>query len=167
MSSIKKEIEVKVINGSQNELPKYETKGAAGMDVRAELSLIDEKCILKNSYLNEDGNLVIEPFGRAQIPTGLKVAIPNGHEIQVRSRSGLAIKKGLIIANSVGCVDSDFRGGICVLVINCSSENIIIPKGERIAQFILSPVEQISWKEVEILDETERGEGGFGHTGTK
>lgn len=160
-------VKVEVINGSQNELPKYETKGAAGMDVRAELSLINEKTILKDAYLNDEGNLVIKPLGRAQIPTGLKVAIPNGYEIQVRSRSGLAIKKGLIIANSVGCVDSDFRGGICVLVLNCSNEDIIIPKGERIAQFILSSVEQISWKSVEVLSETERGEGGFGHTGTK
>lgn len=160
-------VKVEVINGSQNELPKYETKGAAGMDVRAELSLINEKTILNNAYLNDEGDLVIKPLGRAQIPTGLKVAIPNGYEIQVRSRSGLAIKKGLIIANSVGCVDSDFRGGICVLVLNCSNEDIIIPKGERIAQLILSPVEQISWKSVEVLDETERGEGGFGHTGTK
>lgn len=160
-------IKVEIINGSQNELPKYETEGAAGMDVRAELSLINEKTILKDAYLNDEGNLVIKPLGRAQIPTGLKVAIPNGYEIQVRSRSGLAIKKGLIIANSVGCVDSDFRGGICVLVLNCSNEDIIIPKGERIAQFILSPVEQISWKSVEVLSETKRGEGGFGHTGTK
>lgn len=160
-------IKVEVINGSQNELPKYETEGAAGMDVRAELSLINEKTILKDAYLNDEGNLVIKPLGRAQIPTGLKVAIPNGYEIQVRSRSGLAIKKGLIIANSVGCVDSDFRGGICVLVLNCSNEDIIIPKGERIAQLILSPVEQIFWKSVEVLSETERGEGGFGHTGTK
>lgn len=160
-------IKVEIINGSQNELPKYETEGAAGMDVRAELSLINEKTILKDAYLNDEGNLVIKPLGRAQIPTGLKVAIPNGYEIQVRSRSGLAIKKGLIIANSVGCVDSDFRGGICVLVLNCSNEDIIIPKGERIAQFILSSVEQISWKSVEVLSETKRGEGGFGHTGTK
>lgn len=160
-------IKVEIINGSQNELPKYETEGAAGMDVRAELSLINEKTILKDAYLNDEGNLVIKPLGRAQIPTGLKVAIPNGYEIQVRSRSGLAIKKGLIIANSVGCVDSDFRGVICVLVLNCSNEDIIIPKGERIAQLILSPIEQISWKSVEVLSETERGEGGFGHTGTK
>lgn len=160
-------IKVKVINESQNELPKYETIGAAGMDVRAELSLINDKTILKDSFLNENGDLVIKPLGRAQIPTGLKVAIPNGYEIQVRSRSGLAIKKGLIMANSVGCVDSDFRGGICILVLNCSNEDITITKGERIAQFVLSPIEQIDWKSVETLDETERGEGGFGHTGVK
>lgn len=160
-------IKVEVINGSQNELPKYETEGAAGMDVRAELSLINEKTILKDAYLNDEGDLVIKPLGRAQIPTGLKVAIPNGYEIQVRSRSGLAIKKGLIMANSVGCVDSDFRGGICILVLNCSNEDITITKGERITQFVLSPIEQIDWKSVETLDETERGEGGFGHTGVK
>lgn len=160
-------IQVKVINNSKNELPKYETEGAAGMDVRAELSLINEKTLLKDAFLNKEGNLVIKPLGRAQIPTGLKVSIPNGYEIQVRSRSGLAIKKGLIIANSVGCVDSDYRGDIAVLVLNCSNEDIIIPKGERIAQFILSPVEQIVWDKVEELDETQRGEGGFGSTGTK
>lgn len=160
-------IEVKVINESQNELPKYETEGAAGMDVRAELSLINSKTILKDAFLNEDGDLVVKPLGRAQVPTGLKVAIPSGYELQIRSRSGLAIKKGLIMANSVGCVDSDFRGGICILVLNCSNEDIIIPKGERIAQLVLSPVAQISWEKVEVLSKTERGEGGFGHTGTK
>lgn len=160
-------VEVKVVNGSQNELPKYETEGAAGMDVRAELSLINDKTILKDAYLNEEGDLVIKPLGRAQVPTGLKVSIPDGYEIQVRARSGLSIKKGLIIANSVGCVDSDYRGDIYVLVLNCSNEDIVIPKGDRIAQFVLSPVSQIAWKSVEVLDVTERGEGGIGHTGTK
>lgn len=132
-------------------LPAYETAGSAGADVRAALS--------------EDAPVVLEPGAREMIPTGLSVAIPQGYEIQVRPRSGLAAKHGLTCLNTPGTIDSDYRGEIKVILINLGQEPFTITRGERIAQLVLAPVTQLAWEEVETLDETERGAGGFGSTG--
>ena len=144
-----KKIQVKVIREKGVELPKYETGGSAGMDVRAN---IKEPITLKS-------------LERILIPTGLKVAIPEGYEIQVRPRSGLAIKHGITMLNTPGTVDSDYRGELKVIVVNLSNETYTIEPNERIGQFVLNKIEQIEFVEVEELDSTERGEGGFGHTG--
>ncbi len=144
-----KKVEVKVVREKGVELPKYETKGSAGMDVRAN---IKEPITLKS-------------LERILIPTGLKVAIPEGYEIQVRPRSGLAIKHGITMLNTPGTVDSDYRGELKVIVVNLSNEAYTIEPNERIGQFVLNKIEQIEFIEVEELESTERGEGGFGHTG--
>ena len=144
-------MEVKVINSSNNELPKYETDGAAGMDLRAAI----------------EQDIVLKPLERALIPTGLKMSIPNGYEGQIRPRSGLAWKSGVTVCNSPGCIDSDFRGQLHVILINLSNTDFTINPGERIAQLVFKKVEHVDWNEVKSLDSTERGEGGFGHTGTK
>ena len=144
-----KKIQVKVIREKGVELPKYETGGSAGMDVRAN---IKEPITLKS-------------LERILIPTGLKVAIPEGYEIQVRPRSGLAIKHGITMLNTPGTVDSDYRGELKVIVVNLSNEAYTIEPNERIGQFVLNKIEQIEFVEVEELDSTKRGEGGFGHTG--
>ena len=144
-----KKVEVKVVREKGVELPKYETKGSAGMDVRAN---IKEPITLKS-------------LERILIPTGLKVAIPEGYEIQVRPRSGLAITHGITMLNTPGTVDSDYRGELKVIVVNLSNEAYTIEPNERIGQFVLNKIEQIEFIEVEELESTERGEGGFGHTG--
>ena len=144
-----KKIQVKVVREEGVTLPKYETEGSAGLDVRAN---IKEPIVLKS-------------LERVLIPTGLKVAIPEGYEIQVRPRSGLAIKQGITMLNSPGTVDSDYRGELKVIAVNLSNESYTIEPNERIAQLVLNKVEQIDFIEVAELDETERGEGGFGHTG--
>ena len=144
-----KKVQVKVVREKGVELPKYETGGSAGMDVRAN---IKEPITLKS-------------LERILIPTGLKVAIPEGYEIQVRPRSGLAIKHGITMLNTPGTVDSDYRGELKVIVVNLSNEAYTIEPNERIGQFVLNKIEQIEFVEVEELDSTERGEGGFGHTG--
>lgn len=144
-----KKIQVKVIKEKNIELPKYETEGSAGMDVRAN---IKEPIILKS-------------LDRILISTGLKVAIPEGYEIQVRPRSGLAIKHGITMLNSPGTIDSDYRGELKVIVVNLSNEDYTIKPNERIGQLVLNKIEQIEFIEVQELDDTERGEGGFGHTG--
>ena len=144
-----KKVEVKVVREKGVELPRYETKGSAGMDVRAN---IKEPITLKS-------------LERILIPTGLKVAIPEGYEIQVRPRSGLAIKHGITMLNTPGTVDSDYRGELKVIVVNLSNEAYTIEPNERIGQFVLNKIEQIEFIEVEELESTERGEGGFGHTG--
>ena len=144
-----KKVQVKVVREKGVELPKYETKGSAGMDVRAN---IKEPITLKS-------------LERILIPTGLKVAIPEGYEIQVRPRSGLAIKHGITMLNTPGTVDSDYRGELKVIVVNLSNEAYTIEPNERIGQFVLNKIEQIEFIEVEELESTERGEGGFGHTG--
>ena len=144
-----KKIQVKVVRVKGVELPKYETEGSAGMDVRAN---IKEPITLKS-------------LERILVPTGLKVAIPEGYEIQVRPRSGLAIKHGITMLNTPGTVDSDYRGELKVIVVNLSNETYTIEPNERIGQFVLNKIEQIEFVEVEELDSTERGEGGFGHTG--
>ena len=142
-------MKVKVIRMNETELPKYETIGSAGMDVRA----------------NIKEPITLAPGAIKLIPIGLKVEIPLGYEIQVRPRSGLALKHGLGMANSVGTIDSDYRGEIGVISINLSDKPYTIQPQERIAQIVLNKVEQIEWTEVEELGTTERGTGGYGHTG--
>jgi dUTP pyrophosphatase len=132
-------------------LPAYETADAAGMDVRAALS----------------EPITLAPGERKAIPTGLKMAIPSGYEVQVRPRSGLAIKKGITMINAPGTVDADFRGEVHVLIVNHSDEPFVVEHGERIAQLVVAPVVQATWNVVDTLDETARGEGGFGSTGVK
>jgi dUTP pyrophosphatase len=133
------------------ELPAYETSGSAGMDVRAALPAGDP--------------LTLKPGARAMVPTGLSVAIPEGYEIQVRPRSGLAAKHGLTCLNTPGTIDSDYRGEIKVILINLGAEAFVIQRGERIAQLVLAPVTRLAWSEVDALAETARGAGGFGSTG--
>ena len=142
-------MQVKVIRMNETELPKYETIGSAGMDVRA----------------NIKEPITLAPGAIKLIPIGLKVEIPLGYEIQVRPRSGLALRHGLGMANSVGTIDSDYRGEIGVISINLSDKPYTIQPQERIAQIVLNKVEQIEWTEVEELGTTERGAGGYGHTG--
>lgn len=143
-------MQVKVINKSKHSLPQYETIASAGMDVRA----------------NIDQAIILAPLGRSLVKTGLFVEIPIGYEIQVRPRSGLAFKKGITVLNSPGTIDADYRGEIGVLLVNLSSEPFVIEDGERIAQLVLALHEQASWQEVEILEDSDRGQGGFGSTGT-
>jgi len=144
-------MKVKIINKSSNELPQYSTEHAAGMDLRA--NLLEE--------------VVLRPLERKLIPTGLFIELPVGFEAQVRPRSGLAIKKGVTVLNSPGTIDADYRGEIMVILINLSDENFVIQHGERIAQMVVAAHETVKWETVEILQDTSRGEGGFGHTGRK
>ena len=132
-------------------LPKYETDGAAGMDIRAALP--------------QDEKLELKPGHRAMVATGLCVAIPEGFEIQMRPRSGLAAKHGITCLNSPGTIDSDYRGELKVILINHAQESFVIERGERIGQMVLAPVKRLVWETVETLPETMRGEGGFGSTG--
>ena len=143
-------MKVKIVNTSNNSLPAYETKNSAGMDLRA--------------YLPE-GSITLEPMQRALVPTGLYMEIPEGYEGQVRPRSGLAIKSGITVLNSPGTVDADYRGQVCVILINLSDKPFTINSGDRIAQMIFARCEQAEVMQVETLSETERGTGGFGHTG--
>jgi dUTP pyrophosphatase len=133
------------------ELPAYETSGSAGMDVRAAVPVAEP--------------ITLKPGERTMVPTGLSVAIPEGYEIQVRPRSGLAAKHGLTCLNTPGTIDSDYRGEIKVILINLGAEAFVIQRGERIAQLVLAPVTRLAWSEVDALDETARGAGGFGSTG--
>lgn len=144
-------MKVKVINQSKHPLPAYETKASAGLDVRA----------------NIDVAIELKPMERALVKTGLFMEIPEGYECQVRSRSGLALKKGISVLNAPGTVDADYRGEVGVILINLSNETFVIEDGERIAQLVFAKVKQAKWKEAKILTETERGEGGFGSTGVK
>jgi dUTP pyrophosphatase len=132
-------------------LPAYETAGAAGMDLRAAVA--------------EDAPMVLRPGGRAMVPTGYAFAVPLGYEAQVRPRSGLAAKAGVTCLNTPGTVDSDYRGEVKVILINLGEEDFIIRRGDRIAQMIIAPVVQAAWSEVDSLDDTARGAGGFGSTG--
>ena len=132
-------------------LPAYETPGAAGMDVRAAVP--------------DQDPVTIRPGARALVPTGLKIAVPEGYEAQVRPRSGLAIRQGITCLNTPGTVDSDYRGEVKVILINLGEEDAVIRRGDRIAQLVICPVVQASWVESEALDETTRGAGGFGSTG--
>ncbi|REH56306.1 dUTP pyrophosphatase [Tenacibaculum gallaicum] len=140
---------VQIINKSKHQTPTYETEGSAGMDLRA----------------NIDAAITLKPLERAIIKTGLFIALPVGYEAQVRPRSGLAAKKGITVLNSPGTVDADYRGEIGVILVNLSNEEFIINDGERIAQLVIAKHERVNWKEVEVLNETERGAGGFGSTG--
>lgn len=140
---------VKIVNQSNNDLPAYSTDHSAGMDLRA----------------NNDDEIVLEPLERALIPTGLFIELPVGFEAQIRPRSGLAIKNGISVLNTPGTIDADYRGEIKVILVNLSNEKFIIKKGERICQMIIAKHESIEWQEVSVLEETNRGAGGFGHTG--
>ena len=144
-------MQIKVVNKSNQPLPTYATPQSAGMDLRADI----EKPILLKS------------LDRVLIPTGLYIALPEGYEAQIRPRSGLAIKHGITCLNTPGTIDADYRGNIGVELVNLSHEDFVVQPGERIAQMIISKVEHGDFIEVEVLDETERGEGGFGHTGSK
>lgn len=142
-------LEVKIVNRSRHDLPAYATVGAAGMDLRAQL----------------ETPITLPPLGRVLVPTGLFIELPQGYEAQVRPRSGLAIKHGLTILNSPGTIDADYRGEIKVALVNLSAEPFEIQDGERIAQLVVARHEEVTWLPVEELGETERGAGGFGHTG--
>ncbi|MBF1446745.1 dUTP diphosphatase [Prevotella nigrescens] len=144
-------IQVKVINKGKQPLPAYATTQSAGMDLRA----------------NIDSPITLKPMERRLIPTGLYIALPKGYEAQVRPRSGLALKHGITVLNTPGTIDADYRGELMVLLINFSAEDFIINAGERIAQMVIARHEQAAFVEVDILDETERGTGGYGHTGVK
>ena len=144
-------IKIKIVNKGNQPLPEYATPQSAGVDLRAN---IDEPVELK-------------PLSRALIPTGLHIALPEGYEAQIRPRSGLAVKKGITCLNTPGTIDADYRGDVGVILINLSAETFIVNPGERIAQMIINKVEQAEFELVEELDKTERGEGGYGHTGVK
>ena len=142
---------VKIINTSSNPLPRYESPLAAGMDLRTSIT----------------EPVTLQPLDRHLFPTGLFIELPEGYEAQVRPRSGLAIKRGVTVLNSPGTIDADYRGEICVILVNLSSDPFIIEDGERIAQMVIAHHEQAEWEQVDVLDETERGAGGFGHSGVK
>lgn len=144
-------VKIKVINKGHQQLPAYATSQSAGMDLRA----------------NIDESLTLHPLERKLIPTGLHIALPEGYEAQVRPRSGLALKHGITVLNSPGTIDADYRGEVMVLLINLSGQDFVVNDGERIAQMVIAKHEQGEFIEVEELDETERGEGGYGHTGVK
>jgi dUTP pyrophosphatase len=162
-------MKVQVINKSSNELPKYETSQSAGMDLRANLNNINTD-FLFDSYVITDhdciDHIIIKPGGRALIPTELYTAIPKGYEVQIRPRSGLALKSGITVCNTPGTIDADYRNGWGVILINHGRKSFIVNQGDRIAQAVLTKVEQIEWEEVETLDSTDRGLGGFGSTGS-
>jgi len=140
---------IRVINKSKNSLPAYETAHAAGMDLRADV----------------ETTVVLKPMERKLIPTGLYIELPEGFEAQIRPRSGLAFKHGIGIVNSPGTIDADYRGEIKVLLINFSPDDFEINTGDRIAQMVVAKHERVDWEQVEVLNETQRGEGGYGHTG--
>ena len=144
-------MKIQVVNRGHQPLPQYATPLLAGMDLRANL----------------EEPITLKPLERRLIPTGLHIALPAGYEAQVRPRSGLALKKGITVLNSPGTIDADYRGEIGVLLINLSQDDFIVNDGERIAQMIIARHEQGEFVEVDVLDETERGEGGYGHTGVK
>ena len=140
---------VQIINKSKHPIPSYETEQSAGMDLRA----------------NIDASITLKPLERTIIKTGLFIALPPGFEAQVRPRSGLAVKKGITVLNSPGTVDADYRGEIGVILVNLSNEDFVIQDGERVAQLVIAKHERVTWQEVDLLSETERGTGGFGSTG--
>jgi len=142
-------MEIKILNNSRHDLPKYSTDASAGMDLRANLEV----------------DLIIKPMDRVLIPTGLFLEIPLGYEAQIRPRSGLAVKNGITILNSPGTIDADYRGEVCIILINLSKEDFIIKDGERICQMVIAKHEKAEWVTVQGLEKTVRGTGGFGHTG--
>jgi dUTP pyrophosphatase len=144
-------MKVQIINKSHHALPAYATGLSAGMDLRANIT----------------EPIVLKPLQRCLVPTGLSIALPEGYEAQVRPRSGLALKKGITVLNSPGTIDADYRGEIGVILVNLSDAEFVIEDGERIAQMVVARYEQVEWEAVETLSETERGEGGFGHSGRK
>ncbi len=140
---------VKIVNQSNNPLPEYSTIHSAGMDIRANLT----------------EPIVLKPLGRILVPTGLFIELPVGYEAQIRPRSGLALKKGITVLNSPGTIDADYRGEVGIILINLSNEDFVIQHGERICQMVIARHEHIAWEMVDVLEETVRGAGGFGHTG--
>jgi len=144
-------VKVKVVNIGRQPLPEYATSQSAGLDLRA----------------NIESPITLKPLERRLIPTGLRIALPEGYEAQVRPRSGLALKHGITVLNTPGTIDADYRGELMVLLVNLSNEDFVINAGERIAQMIITKYETVVWEPVDLLDETERGEGGYGHTGVK
>lgn len=144
-------VKVKIINKSSNALPEYATPLSAGMDLRANIS----------------ESIILQPLERRLITTGIFLQLPEGYECQIRPRSGLALKHGITVLNSPGTIDADYRGEVCVILANMSSQPFTIEKGERICQMVVARHASVDWDEVDVLDETERGAGGFGHTGTK
>lgn len=144
-------MEIKIVNKSNNDLPKYSTELSAGMDVRA--------------FLQEP--VTLKPLERKLIPTGLYLEIPATYEAQIRPRSGLALKKGISVLNTPGTIDADYRGEVGIILVNLSNEDFVVESGERICQMIIASHETVKWSLVEKLEETKRGEGGFGHTGKK
>lgn len=144
-------MKVRIINRSHHALPQYATEQSAGVDLRANLS----------------EPIILQPLQRCLVPTGLFISLPKGVEAQVRPRSGLALKKGVTVLNTPGTIDADYRGEIGVILVNLSHEPFVINDGERIAQMVIARHEQAEWEDVDVLDETERGAGGFGHSGVK
>ena len=144
-------MKIRIVNKSKHELPQYATPLSAGLDLRA----------------NIDSPIVRGPMERCLVPTGLFMALPAGYEAQVRPRSGLALKKGVTVLNSPGTIDADYRGEVCIILVNLSTEPFTIEDGERVAQMVIARHEQAEWEVTDVLDETERGEGGFGHSGRK
>lgn len=144
-------MKVKIINKSQHPLPEYATPYSAGVDLRA----------------NIENSITLKPLERTMVPTGLYLELPQGYEAQIRPRSGLAAKHGLTVLNSPGTIDADYRGEIRVILVNLSNDNFVINNGERICQMVIAQHAQVVWEEVDSISETERGDGGFGHTGKK
>lgn len=144
-------MKVRIINQSGHDLPSYATEHAAGMDLRANL----------------ETPVTLKPLQRELIPTGLFIELPVGYEAQIRPRSGLAFKKGVTVLNSPGTIDADYRGEVKVLLVNLSNEDFVVENGERVAQMVIAEHATVTWEQVEALEETQRGAGGFGHTGTK
>ena len=144
-------MKIKILNISKHQLPAYSTASSAGMDIRADI----------------DKEIILKPMERTIVKTGLYIEIPVGYEAQIRPRSGLAIKKGITIVNSPGTIDADYRGEVCIILINLSEENFVIQDGERICQMVIAKHEKAEWISVENLLETDRGTGGFGHTGNE
>ncbi len=142
-------MKIKIVNNSKHPLPDYSTEFSAGMDIRANL----------------DKPVVLKPLERKLIPTGLFIELPKNYEAQIRPRSGLALKKGISVLNSPGTIDADYRGEIGIILVNLSNEEFIVNDGERICQMIIAKHETVQWQQVEVLEQTQRGSGGFGHTG--
>ena len=144
-------MKIRIVNKSKHELPQYATPLSAGLDLRA----------------NINAPIILRPMERCLVPTGLFIALPAGYEAQVRPRSGLALKKGITVLNSPGTIDADYRGEVCIILVNLSTEPFTIEDGERVAQMVIARHEQAEWEVTDALDETERGEGGFGHSGRR
>lgn len=144
-------VKIKVVNTGCQPLPAYATSQSAGMDLRA----------------NIESPITLHPMERTLVPTGIRIELPEGYEAQVRPRSGLALKHGITVLNTPGTIDSDYRGELKVLLVNLSNDDFVVNAGERVAQMVIALHETATWEEVEVLDETERGEGGYGHTGVK
>lgn len=142
-------MKIRIINKSRHKLPEYTTERSAGVDLRA----------------NIDKEIVLEPLARVLVSTGLFLEIPDGYEAQIRPRSGLAIKHGITVLNSPGTIDADYRGEVCVILVNLSAEKFVIKDGDRICQMVVSGHEKAEWIETDELEDTQRGAGGFGHTG--